>query len=190
MHKEELLGERAYVIHDFLTPQECADFIAFSETEGYGDAPLTTARGFVIDKEVRNNTRVMVDDFTLAAMLFERAKPLLPAQFGGWDVVGFNERFRYYRYDVGQTFAPHYDGTFYRKYHEESRLTFMIYLNADFEGGTTEFYRDSGTPKLTVRPESGMALVFEHLQLHEGAPVTSGRKYVLRTDVMYALIAK
>jgi hypothetical protein len=32
-----------------------------------------------------------------------------------------------------------------------------------------------------------MALVFLHLQLHEGAPVVEGRKYVLRTDVMYAL---
>jgi hypothetical protein len=31
-----------------------------------------------------------------------------------------------------------------------------------------------------------MALGFVHLQLHEGAPVVRGRKYVLRTDVMYA----
>ena len=31
----------------------------------------------------------------------------------------------------------------------------------------------------------GKALVFLHLLLHEGAPVTGGRKYALRTDVMY-----
>jgi hypothetical protein len=31
-----------------------------------------------------------------------------------------------------------------------------------------------------------MALVFVHQQLHEGASVGTGRKYVLRTDVMYA----
>jgi hypothetical protein len=30
-----------------------------------------------------------------------------------------------------------------------------------------------------------MALVFEHPVRHQGAPVTAGRKYVLRTDVMY-----
>ena len=37
-------------------------------------------------------------------------------------------------------------------------------------------------------PESigGMALGFVHVQLHEGAPVASGRRYVLRTDVMYS----
>jgi hypothetical protein len=36
------------------------------------------------------------------------------------------------------------------------------------------------------RPERGTALVFVHHQLHEGASVRSGRKCVLRTDVMYA----
>jgi hypothetical protein len=30
-----------------------------------------------------------------------------------------------------------------------------------------------------------MALIFEHQLLHEGAAVTQGRKYVLRSDVMY-----
>jgi hypothetical protein len=41
-------------------------------------------------------------------------------------------------------------------------------------------------PRLEIKPERGMALVFVHRQLHEGAPVVQGRKYVLRTDVMYA----
>jgi len=34
-------------------------------------------------------------------------------------------------------------------------------------------------------PERGKALVFYHRQVHEGTPVVRGRKYVLRTDVMY-----
>jgi len=34
-----------------------------------------------------------------------------------------------------------------------------------------------------------MALVFAHFQLHEGAPVLEGRKYVLRTDVVYSVSA-
>ena len=31
-----------------------------------------------------------------------------------------------------------------------------------------------------------MALCFVHYLLHEGAEVQSGRKYVMRTDVMYS----
>jgi hypothetical protein len=61
----------------------------------------------------------------------------------------------------------------------------MVYLNDDFVGGETKFYLDDGTPRLDVKPERGMALVFVHRQLHEGAAVVQGRKYVLRTDVMY-----
>ena len=38
------------------------------------------------------------------------------------------------------------------------------------------FYRPDRSLHLTVRPESGMAPVFAHLQLHEGAPVIEGRK--------------
>jgi hypothetical protein len=30
-----------------------------------------------------------------------------------------------------------------------------------------------------------MGLFFKHERWHEGAPVRSGRKYVLRTDVLY-----
>ena len=38
-----------------------------------------------------------------------------------------------------------------------------------------------------VRPLSkgGMALVFEHYLRHQGAPVSEGSKYVLRSDVMF-----
>jgi prolyl 4-hydroxylase len=56
----------------------------------------------------------------------------------------------------------------------------MIYLNDDFEGGETRFER------ATIRPVKGMALVFEHSMLHEGAEVVRGRKYVMRTDVIYS----
>ena len=97
-----------------------------------------------------------------------------------------NERFRFYRYDPGQRFAPHFDGYFGRENGDRSQLTFMVYLNSDFVGGETKFYDENRTVRLTVRPAQGMAVGFEHLQLHEGAPVVSGRKYVLRTDVMYA----
>ena len=36
-----------------------------------------------------------------------------------------------------------------------------------------------------VVPETGLALFFVHQIRHKGQPVTKGRKYVLRTDVMY-----
>ena len=114
------------------------------------------------------------------------AQPFVPQTIEAWHAVGFNERFRFYRYDVGQKFAPHFDGYFRRENGARSQLTFMVYLNSDFTGGETKFYDEDRMLRLAVRPETGMALGFVHLQLHEGAPVVRGRKYVLRTDVMYA----
>ncbi len=185
MRKEQLAGEFIFVVHDFLTPEECAAFIVESEQEGYGDAPIMMGGKPILMKDVRNNERVIHDDVPLAAKLFERVRPFLPAQRGKWSLTGLNERFRYYRYDPGQAFAPHYDGSFRRGNGEESLLTFMIYLNDGYKGGNTRFYRDNDQLKVDVAPRQGMALVFDHLQLHEGAPVISGRKYVLRTDVMF-----
>ena len=63
----------------------------------------------------------------------------------------------------------------------------MVYLNDGFCGGETKFYGDEHELRVSVHPKCGMALVFIHLQLHEGAPVVEGRKYVLRTDVMYTV---
>ena len=60
----------------------------------------------------------------------------------------------------------------------------MVYLNEGFEGGETVFEGVSITPTL------GMAPVFEHKLRHEGAAVTSGRKYVLRSDVMFGRVGQ
>ena len=107
----------------------------------------------------------------------------------GSTAVGVNERIRFYRYDPGQQFDWHTDGFFRRDELEQSRLTFMVYLNDGFAGGETSFSGDGCTPRFadfSVTPSTGLALFFTHMLPHKGQPVTEGRKYVLRTDVMYS----
>lgn len=178
-------------IAEFLSAAECDEYIRLGESKGFGDAPLTTGRGPVMMKEVRNNDRVMFDDVDRAHDLYRRLSPHLAPRFKKeWEPVGVNERLRLYRYDVGQKFDWHLDGCFERSTGERSFFTFMVYLNEDFEGGTTSFtnsqYGISIGAALCVTPKTGMALLFHHPILHRGDPVTAGRKYVLRTDVMYA----
>jgi hypothetical protein len=181
-----------FVVRGFLSPEECEHHIARSEAVGYGDATINTFSGPRINKDMRNNDRVMIDDVELAAALWERLRSFVAPKRGtNWHAAGLNERFRYYRYDPGQRFDWHFDGAFERSPQEVSALTFMVYLNAGFEGGETEFdFRfTTGDPdasgRTSVIPEAGMALVFVHRILHQGGPVTRGRKYVLRSDVMY-----
>ena len=175
------------------TAAECQQFIDLSEQKGYEAATITLGRNhFELRTEVRNNDRVIYDDVQLAEQLFARLRDLLPAQLHGWDLVGLNERFRFYRYQSGQTFRPHWDAPYEQNRWYQTKLSLLIYLSADFVGGETIFYQDTGmrkpcqeTRQALIVPQQGQVLIFEHQQLHEGAPVTSGVKYVLRTDVMY-----
>jgi prolyl 4-hydroxylase len=173
-------GESIVTVSGFLSPDECDGFIQLTEAAGFGDAPITTFRGFVMAPELRNNTRVILDDVALARRLWARMEPFACARIGSFRAIGLNERFRYYRYDPGQYFKYHRDGAFIRSVDEQSLWTAMIYLNDDFEGGSTDF-----TDSDSIRPRRGMLLLFEHGLRHQGSPVTRGRKYVLRTDVMY-----
>ena len=187
MNLEELDEDRIFVIRDFLSDEECSRLIERSERLAY---EVGTVGGAILEN-FRNNDRVIFDDPGLAADLYLRAQPYLPACIEDHILVGFNERWRFYRYSPGQTFKPHRDGAYARfDVWEESELTFMIYLNDRMTGGETRFYDSmehalDRRPYLSVEPKVGMALVFVHRIIHEGAVVVSGQKYVLRTDVIY-----
>jgi hypothetical protein len=171
-----------WTVTQLLSPETCRALIERIEAAGPTSAPITTARGFVMAPEIRNNTRVILDDLGLAAELWARVEPLVPPTMcGGQVACGVNERFRCYRYQPGERFAPHYDGAYNRDEREGSRLTFMVYLNEGFEGGETAFL-DFG---LAVRPTTGLALFFQHVLLHEGCVLVRGTKYAIRSDIMF-----
>jgi hypothetical protein len=175
-------------IEYFLSANECEDDIRLGETVGFEEAPVSTASGMVMMKDVRNNDRVMVDDPRRAQDLYERLSSRLGPRFEKkWIPVGLNERLRIYRYDIGQKFDWHRDGYFERENDDRSQFTFMVYLSDDFEGGATSFCDDRLMPDgpIRIRSETRMALLFDHPITHCGDAVTNGRKYVLRTDVMY-----
>lgn len=171
----------AFAIVDFLSPEECDQLVAGAEEAGFSEAPVEGTSGPILDSRVRDNSRVVFDDLELAADLWQRCEEFIVSPIEAWLPVSLNERFRIYRYDKYQSFHWHSDGRFSRSQYEESRRTFMVYLNDDFEGGATSFR------EFRVYPARGMALCFDHALSHEGSMVSEGRKYVLRTDVMYRL---
>jgi hypothetical protein len=173
------LTQNIFTISDVLSSTECQQLIDFTEAEGFDAATINAWDGPRLDREVRNNDRVIVDDLTLAEQVWNRVKAFVPGMLLGRQARGLNERFRFYRYAAGQKFSWHADGPFQRENGELSLLTFMIYLNDTYKGGATRF------ESLAVEGQRGMALVFEHGLIHEGGEVSKGLKYVLRSDVMY-----
>lgn len=108
--------------------------------------------------------------------------------------IGLNPRLRVLRYDSEDkdVFDPHFDATTRVAGDRTSLLTVLLYLNdgggADFEGGQTLFLDSSEKDdNIMVTPSMGSVVVFEHDLFHSSAPLEFGTKYVLRTDVLFAV---
>jgi len=167
-----------------LSAEECRALIDLGEALGFESAQINGAldgpHGFRA-LQGRDNTRSAIEDTHVATLLWSRLAAKLPT----WRErrpTGINERLRFYRYEPGQSFPAHTDGYHTDDAGRRSELTLLLYLNAEFEGGETVF-SESGN---VYQPASGAALIFPHDLWHEGRPLKSGRKYVMRTDVMFA----
>ena len=169
-----------FTIQNLWSPSKCKQFIQKSEAEGFEKALVNTINGPIEMEEFRNNDRLFWEDDLLAEQLWREIEEYTPRDLGEYQAIGLNELFRFYRYDIDQQFNWHYDAPFQRNQNEQSFYTFMIYLNDDFEGGATAF------DGFEVKPETGDALLFFQELEHAGLPVTAGRKYILRTDIMYS----
>ncbi|CAG7817607.1 unnamed protein product [Allacma fusca] len=180
-------GKLAFLLHNVFTPEECKALIKISEDTGYTPALVTVGGGKqVLMKGYRDGSRVMIDDHEFARLLLTRISQFLPEKFLGAHLVAINERLRFLRYDRGDKFAPHCDGSFSRPDGSgTSTITLQIYLNEGFKGGETTFLHLGNGNRVPVVPKPGMILVFEHNILHEGSKVKAGRKYTIRTDVLY-----
>lgn len=173
------IADGIYTESNLFSAEECQRYIELCEGIGFEPASLSIFGGPVRRPSVRNNDRVILDNRDLATEIWARVASLVPSELNKRVAIGLNERFRFYRYDVGQRFAPHFDGSYRSPTGAQSLLTFMLYLNDDFSGGETII------TGITVTPERGKVLVFKYQLVHESVEIQGGRKYVLRSDVMY-----
>jgi hypothetical protein len=152
---------------------------------------------------------VWLVDSSVLQPVYARVASLLPQELGGGALAGINARWRLYRYTPGAVYRPHVDGAWpgsgtdpktgeyvFDAFGDRwSRLTFLVYLNEGFDGGTTTFYTPAEgevgcLDARGVLPRQGNVLVFPHggtegSLVHEGSAVLRGAKYVIRTDVLY-----
>ncbi|KIM43787.1 hypothetical protein M413DRAFT_443685 [Hebeloma cylindrosporum] len=198
----------AFVINDALEAPECDALVRAAE--GVGLIPDEPIGG---SGSVLAHNLIWLADEVFIEGLYNRLVHLLPPSVCGGKVRGINRRFRLYRYKPGALYRPHIDGAWPASssspatptspasyiYDSDptvySRLTFLIYLNDDFDGGCTTFFLPSEAKMGTldargVKPRKGSVCVFPHGKasgslLHEGSGVTRGAKYVIRTEVLY-----
>jgi prolyl 4-hydroxylase len=176
-------GLDLYFVQNFLTEEECAALIALIDGDAFPSKLYegTERPGF------RTSFSCNLDPHH---MLVARIEGRICTLMGVDPRHG--ETLQGQRYDVGQQFKPHFDHFFpSQPYWEDERKgggqrswTAMIYLNEPENGGETNF-PNAG---MCVTPRSAMLMLWNNmdgigapntLTLHEGAPVTAGRKYIV-----------
>lgn len=161
----------------FLTKAECVQLIELSQKTVFEPATVDLGTEKKLITGIRNNLRSSLCDPILAQSLYEKIKGLIPKSIETWHPVCLSPEFRFYKYETGQRFKKHRDGIT-KTSDLESRITFLIYLNENFEGGETKF------ENTTVKPATGTAICFLQTLKHESLPIISGTKYVLRTNIL------
>ncbi|KAG0640383.1 hypothetical protein HOY80DRAFT_1136052 [Tuber brumale] len=196
----------AMIIENAFTPTECEDLIALAESTG----PWIPAAKNV---QVRDAMRILRLDAETARVMFERVEPFLDGvrrlrkdlesmtgrkgggsgEKGGWELAGLNEMLRFLRYEEGQHFNPHCDGTYHGdggEKRQKSFLTLHLYLTDDesssLKGGSTRFWSPDRAKFMDVEAKRGRVLLFQQRMLwHSGEPVIGGTKITMRGDMMF-----
>ncbi len=171
-------SDRVFSIDSFVSRSECEALITEAETHGFERAAVRTAAGQQMMQNIRNNDKAVYESPHWVSLLWARLSTIELPELSHQRACGLPRSLRFYRYAPGQRFKMHKDGPWLES-GLFSKLTFMVYLNDDFAGGETDF-RD-----FKITPKTGSALLFVHDTWHEGAAVSDGVKYVLRSDVLY-----
>ena len=180
---------RAAVLASAFTEISCRELIQVGLRRGFEQAGVRTDGGTQHIRGIRNNSRAAFANGPLASLVLNHVWPPTASAFPSTQVLRANPYVRLYRYEPGQRFKPHRDGSHEIGPHRTD-ITCLVYLNSDFVGGETEFFpsgpRQARTDnsKWVLHPASGTAVVFHHSIWHAGAPVAEGTKYVLRVDFL------
>lgn len=202
---EEIVPGAVWVVPNFLEASECQAWIDFAEGTQqkstnnnkqkskleYVQHPATN---YITNRECY---RWQQDDPSVAQVLFQRLQDsgildVLADIFApDYHPCACNPKMRLYKYEKGHAFGKHVDGSHAVEGVGRTEATVLVYLSDDCEGGATRFYPMEGGGKkksIGYEPKEGAMLVHIHGDRcleHEGDPVLSGLKYILRTDVVY-----
>ena len=168
-----------WLTEELLSAAECEALITKAETAGFKVARMQS-RG-------RNNRETFVRcPQTMDTVLTRLTQQVAADPTLDFQVLRLGPILECYRYQTGEFVAPHSDAPRDLEPGLKSTYTLVIYLSDEIEGGDTVFPNRA----ISVCPQRGRAVLFDHAIRHEGATVTAGMKYIVRTDVAVSPLTK
>lgn len=183
------MGESNYIIYEyphFLTDAECDAIINYSNdklviSEVYRGANNETN----IDERKSRQCWITDDDTDIANYISNKVANITSTK------KEHQEHLQVVRYDEGGHFIPHHDACVgnnefcntMNSFVGPRYITFLIYLNDNFEGGHTNF------PNInkSIIPQKGKAVLFYNVNkdgsiisesLHQGSHIINGTKWI------------
>jgi hypothetical protein len=170
-----------FTIDNLFTEEELTEFQIFIlNTPLYGRT--FTNSEFVNGKIIHEN---------YSKNIYSKLKHLLPFEYCdnssvSWSYAGSTKVIMFANIQPNQQFGIHTDtGYEYDKINNlYSKYTLLIYLNDDYEGGTTTFYTDTFIERFKVQPKKGRILCFDIDLFHSGDRVSNGNKMWIGTELV------
>jgi prolyl 4-hydroxylase len=183
---------------NFLTLEECDALIELARPRLF-ESKVYEAKADTLDKSIRISMQCWIHDNERNPIVEEINRKIerivnIPSKF--------YESLQVVRYEKGGFYRPHYDACndapekcqrMNEPFGSQRYMTFLIYLNDDYEGGETHF------PSLpyTTRPQKGMAILFYDTDprgkiipesLHGGEPIHRGEKWICNRWIHYPMV--
>ena len=172
-----------FLNRSFLDAGTCANLLAEVNSSPTTQAPVyIEGTEGTIHENVRKTTSLHPSNETFSEMwnrVFEQ-KSLLEDHFG--ESLADCERPQFLRYNEGDFFVRHQDGNTKQLDFDHlrvRRISIVVFLNDDFNGGALKFSDDSTT--FDLHGETGLLLAFRADVFHEVCPVTTGERFTMIT---------
>ena len=134
----------------------------------------------------RKSERCLINDTSFADKLLHRIIKFIPNKYNNMILHSINYKLKFLKYCKGDYFTRHYDGNNISENGSKSQISILIYLNNDYEGAYTTFFKDKEDFNgFIIKPSIGMVCLMDQKIEHEVNALINGNKYVIRTDLMY-----
>ena len=168
-----------WIFDNVISADKCKEYIDLANDNFHkagigGDELLNTGS---IDEDTRKTNIFWSDNKELFELATKYGK--IANKEAGWNLdVKAIESFQIGQYPVGGHYDWHPDssGMFVNDHNLARKISMVLWLNEDFEGGEFEFHK-CYTSENIIKPSIGTMVFFPSWMIHRVKPVTKGVRY-------------
>lgn len=177
-----IFNDKTIIFYENLIPQDTCDAI-IKNCDKFERSPTTVEGIKRYETAVIWNDELIKNIYSAVLMDYIKATDfsLLKYENNGVSMIdNFQDQGYYYKiYFLGDFYDWHYDSVLVRG-QRESVISFVLYLNDDFDGGELMFKNQDD---VHIRPKKGSCILFPSgwSYMHKSTPITKGNKKIIAT---------